>query len=319
MNNIAVAGNQWITKFLIEKLIVAGLKPNLIINLNVEKSEDISGYFDLSEIAEKNNIALYRPIKYSLKSKKDKEVLSSKKIDILIVFGWQRLIPSWLLDLCTYGAYGVHGGPELPPRARGRAVFNWAILLGYKKFYHYLFKLDPNVDSGEIIDINEFEILDSDDIISIYHKNCIISSEMFIKYIPEILKNSLISTVKQQNTKATYLPKRIPQNSGICWNERAETIINLIRAVRDPYPSAFTYLDEERIEILRAHIFDKKLKFENKEIGKIIEVFPNMDFIVKTADFPIYIREYNILNPNIIRKGKIFKICSGIQVSNPII
>jgi len=319
MYNIAIAGNQWISKFLIKKLIDAKLKPKIIINLSSEKSKNISGYYDLKNIAEENNIELYRPLKYSLKSKKDKEFLSLKKIDILLVFGWQRLIPSWLLDLCNYGAYGVHGGPELPPRARGRAVFNWSILLGYKRFYLYLFKLNPNVDSGEIIDINEFEILDSDDIISMYHKNCIISSNMFIKYIPKILNNSLAVTIQKQDVEPTYLPKRIPENSGICWNEKAEVIVNLIRAVRTPYPSAYTFLEMERIEIQRAHIFDRKLTFENIKMGEIIEIFPNKDFIVMTADFPIYIREYKCINSDIIKKGKIFSLISGIKINKPII
>jgi len=317
MSNIAIAGNQWITKFLIKKLIDVDLKPKLIINLS-KKSENISGYFDLKDIAKKNNIEIFRPFNYSLKSNKDKEFLTSKKIDILLVFGWQRLIPSWLLEHSIFGAYGIHGGPELPPRARGRAVFNWSILLGYKNFYLYLFKLDSEVDSGEIIELKEFEILNKDDIVSIYHKNCIVSSQMFIKYIPKILNNVNLSTIKQQNVEPTYLPKRLPENSGIKWNEKAEVIVNLIRAVTHPYPSAFTYLDNMKVEILRAHIFDRRLKFK-KNPGEIIEVFPNNDFIVMTLDFPVYIREYKCINLNIIKKGSIFKISSGIQVSKPII
>lgn len=314
---IAVAGNQWITKFLIEKLIENNFKPSLIINCCPEKSLNISGYYDLEKNAELHGIELYRPDKYSLSSEIDKINLLARQIDLLIVFGWQRLIPEWLIEHTSFGVYGVHGGPEKPPRARGRAVFNWSILLGYQKFYMYLFKITPEVDSGKIVEMTEFDILDSDDITSVYHKNCIVSVRMILKNLPLIFQKKT-ELIEQSEENATYLPKRVPEYSGIYWDKPAKEIVNLIRAVAPPYPCAYSILNDNKVEIRRAHIFDKQIKF-NAEPGVVLEVFPNNDFLVMASDYPVYVRDYVCENNFLLKSGDKFQIHSGQQPDIPII
>ena len=50
---------------------------------------------------------------------------------------------------------------------QGRAVFNWALILGFNKFYMYLFKITPGIDEGDIAEITEFEINREDDILTL--------------------------------------------------------------------------------------------------------------------------------------------------------
>lgn len=314
--SITVVGNQWITKYLIEELISVGIKPSLIINMSAEKSEDISGYYDLNEIAFKHEIELYNPKTYSLKNEIDERYLSTKKIDLMLVFGWQRLIPEWFINQIPLGVFGVHGGPEKPPRCRGRAVFNWAILLGYSRFYMYLFRITSGVDEGSILKSVEFDINPFDDVLTLYHKNCLVSSKMFIEQIPLIISKTN-SSIDQDKKGATYLPKRTPENGGIFWDWKAERIINLIRAVAPPYPGAFTEFRDQTVQIFKAHIFDTKITFENSQPGQIIEVFPNGDLIVMASDYPIYIREYCMENPKKIQKNRIFQLRSGKHIPDP--
>ena len=312
--SIAVAGNQWITQYLLQKIIENEIGIDLIINVSDRLKDSISGYADLAGFAEKNNIELYRPDKYNLKSEKDKKNLLSKKIDIMIVFGWQRLIPDWLIEHCSKGVYGVHGGPEKPPRCRGQAVFNWSLILGYERFYMYMFEIDPGVDSGDIIDLVEFDINPYDDVQSLYHKNCIVSSEMFIKNIPKIIEGSISPMTQVGNP--TVLPKRRPENGGVNWNDSAERIQNFVRALADPYPNAFTCLDEAEVRIKNAHIFDTKIAIDGSP-GEIVETFPGGHFIVMCGDQALYVRDYFCTNPSAIKKGKTFNISSGIQLNDP--
>lgn len=314
---IAVAGNQWITEFLLKALIEGGYTPDLIINVAEDKSGDISGYCNLEGFARKHDIQIYRPDKYSLKSPNDEENFPDQ-IDLLLVFGWQRLIPEWLINRCRLGVFGVHGGPLKPPRCRGRAVFNWALILGYSKFYMYLFRITPGVDEGDILKITQFDISPHDDILSLYHKNCMASSRMFLECLPSILKNKG-KYVKQSDETPSYLPKRKPENGGIFWDETAERITNLIRGVAPPYPGAFTKLNGMQVQIYRAHIFDTKLKYLFSLPGEILVVFPNGDFVVGTADFPLYVRDFNCSNDKMIVKGAKFDLHNGVKIPDPVL
>jgi methionyl-tRNA formyltransferase len=315
MGRIAVAGNQWITEYLLERMIEQGFHPALLLNVRPEKSAAISGYRDLSGFAERHGIELYRPELYTLKSDGDRAALLGMEIDALLVFGWQRLIPDWLIEHCQRGVYGVHGGPKPPPRCRGRAVFNWTILLGYTNFYLYLFRITPEVDAGGIIEITEFDVTPFDDVLTLYHKNCVVSTRMMLKHLPSILKGE-VEWIEQSGDEPTYLPKRTPEQGGIYWDATAERISNLIRAVAPPYPGAFTALDGSEVRITTAHVFDTKISYE-AAAGTILDVFPNGDFIVMTGDYPLYVRGYECDDKSLIAAGKVFELHSGSQPPDP--
>ncbi len=312
---VAVAGNQWITEYLLEHMVEQGFRPTLLLNVRPEKSATISGYRDLAPFAAKHNIELYRPELYTLKSEGDRAALMEREIDALLVFGWQRLIPDWLIEHCARGVYGVHGGPKPPPRCRGRAVFNWTILLGYPNFYLYLFRITPEVDAGGIIEMTEFDVTPFDDVLTLYHKNCVVSTRMMIKHLPAILEGQ-VRWIEQADDAPTYLPKRTPEQGGIYWDAGAERIVNLIRAVAPPYPGAFTALDGEEVRITNAHVFDTKISYEAAP-ATITDVFPNGDFIVMTGDFPLYVRAYECGDKSLIAAGKRFELRSGNQPPDP--
>jgi len=314
---IAVAGNQWITRYLIGALVQANRRPSLLINMGGHWAERISGYTDLAEDAKVIGSDIYRPLKYSLKSEEDKTALRAHEIDLLLVFGWQRLIPHWLLSASRLGGFGVHGGPEPPPRCRGRAVFNWAILLGYEHFYMYAFRLTPDVDNGEIVGTASFDILPADDILTVYHKNCVVSSRLLLNVVADAAGGAIKGT-PQNESGATYLPKREPENGGIAWTAPARRIVDLVRALAPPYPGAFTEMDGERIAIHRAHVFDNQIAYDCSP-GSITDVFPNGDFVVQAGDLPVYVREWSAERGFRPRAGTAFSLVSGVQLPDPIL
>ena len=59
----------------------------------------------MSNLVQKNNITLCPISDYSLKkSEDDKAKITNLGLDILIVLGWQRIIPAWLLEILDIGA-----------------------------------------------------------------------------------------------------------------------------------------------------------------------------------------------------------------------
>lgn len=314
---LAVAGNQWITRYLIGALSESGFAPSLVINMGDHWADRISGYMDLARDAAGIGAKLYRPVKYSLKSAEDEAGLAAHDIDVLLAFGWQRLIPTWLIERCGLGAFGVHGGPELPPRCRGRAGFNWAILLGYDHFHMYAFRLAPGVDDGDIIGLASFDILPQDDIATVYHKNCVVSTRLFLDIVANA-KTGIPSGTPQAPEGATYLPKRSPENGGIDWGAPAKRIVDLVRALAPPYPGAFSDIAGERVLFYRAQIFDTRISYAGAP-GTIVDVFPNGDFVVAATDGAIYVREWNAAGAFNPRKGMIFDRVSGTPLPDPVL
>jgi UDP-4-amino-4-deoxy-L-arabinose formyltransferase/UDP-glucuronic acid dehydrogenase (UDP-4-keto-hexauronic acid decarboxylating) len=312
--SIAVAGTQWITGYLVERLIEADHRPDLLIHLGPDRAAGISGYQDLALLARRAGIATYQPVSYGLTEAADREALGAWTIDVLIVFGWQRLIPGWLLAHCHRGAYGVHGGPEPPPRCRGRAVFNWALVLGCTRFYMYLFELTTGADEGDILEMTDFEIGPHDDIVSLYHKNCVVSSRLFVKHLPAILAGRASGV--RQTGPPSVLPKRVPEHAGIAWDMPAARIVNLVRAGADVYPAAFTYLDDRAVRIRHAHVFDTHIAYSGKP-GEIVDVFPNGDFVVMTGDWPVYVRRWEADAAFAMDRGQVFQRRAGIQPPDP--
>ncbi len=127
---IAFAGNQYTTRDCMSRLIEAGYKISYLLNMVPEKSSTIAGYADLAAFAIEHDINLYRPRTYSLNNEEDQSNILRFKIDLLIVIGWQRLIPDWFLNSLSIGAFGMHGSSEPLPKGRGRSPMNWGLIEG---------------------------------------------------------------------------------------------------------------------------------------------------------------------------------------------
>ena len=134
---IVIIGNQWITQYLINKLIDQKIKPFLIISSAVKNSGQTSGYVNLKNLAKKNNIKYIIAENFQI-SDEIIEKVKKFSLDLAIVFGWQRLVPQSFIKVLNGNIYGIHGGPHKPPRCKGKAVFNWAIIMGFKNFFIFV-------------------------------------------------------------------------------------------------------------------------------------------------------------------------------------
>ena len=84
--------------------------------------------------------------------------------------------------------------------------------------------------------------------------------EIYPRLIDEIISdyvNGDLSFTKQDETKATYFPKRIPEDGLIDFNWQRERIINWVRAMCPPeYPGAFYFHNGKKIIVSKAEFSD---------------------------------------------------------------
>lgn len=97
---VAVAGCKHTTRDLIEGLVRLGYEIRFCLTLDRDLADrnKVAGYMDLSDFLKSKGIKRIGASSYSLNNESDQESLSSLGIDLLLVMGWQRLIPAWLLD-----------------------------------------------------------------------------------------------------------------------------------------------------------------------------------------------------------------------------
>ncbi len=286
------------------ELLCNELKINGVIGLSDDEHGDkISGFSYQKKFSEKQNLNFIEVQDYNLENQNDKHKLFSLNIDVLIVLGWQRLVPKWLIDHCNICVIGSHGSPFGITKGRGRSPQNWSLIMGLDSFEISIFEIDSGIDSGRVFDSKRFSYDQFDDIRTSYYKACLLTSSMIINLLKD--KNFKKKSFKEQNEKnAEYFPKRVPSDGFIDWNLDKINIFNLIRSLTKPYPGARSLINENEVIIWKGHPFKLELDLSRKKNGEIFKVFYNGDLLVKCGDGLILITEYSIL-------GKKTKIISG--------
>lgn len=171
--------------------------------------------------------------------------------DLIVVIGWYYMIPASIRKAAPKGCVGMHA--SLLPKYRGGAPLVWAIINGEKKTGLSFFYLEDGVDNGDIIAQHEIEITETETIKDIIDKVTASAIEITREFIPK-LANGTAPRIKQDETKATTVPQRKPDDGLIDWNWDIKRIKNFIRAQTKPYPGAYTIIEGKKITLWDAEI-----------------------------------------------------------------
>lgn len=250
----------------------------------------VSGYAAYDDLAEAYGIPLYTPATYALSDPADVAFFRAQRFDLLLVGGWQRLIPQEVLDTLTYGGLGIHGSSEFLPKGRGRSPINWSLIEGKQRFILHLFLMKSGADDGSIVAFDTFDINAWDDCNTLYYKNGIVSKRLVLDAIRQLTVRRTLPAVEQTG-EATHYPKRTPADGQINWSKTVFEIYNFVRALTHPYPGAFTYADGQQVFIWRAQPFDTRITYYGHAEGEVVEVFDSGDFVVNCNSGLLLVRE----------------------------
>ena len=282
-DRIAVFGCKATTLFLLENLQIPFQVRYLItIDPDLGEKHDVADYLDLRSVASAAGIEVYQARSYALKNKADQDFILSLKLDIAFVMGWQRLIPAEVLAGFRIGAFGMHGSSMNLPLGRGRSPMNWSIIEGRQVFYTNLFRYDPGVDSGDVVDTFKFQITDRDTAETMHFKNSLAMKFLIERNIERLAANDFTTTPQDASVTPTYYPKRSPADSLIDWNMDVHALERFIRAVTLPFNGAFTFAGEGLIAIYDAQVFDlNEFGYASLQPGSVAAVFESGKFLVK--------------------------------------
>lgn len=181
------------------------------------------------------------------------EELAALEADLQVVVAF-RMLPEVVWSMPRMGTINVHA--SLLPQYRGAAPINWAIINGEKETGITTFKLQHEIDTGNILLQEKLLIGEDETAGELHNKMKMLGAELLVKTV-KLLAQGVIQEQEQdsladrQNTELKHAPKIFTQTCKIDWNRPVAEVYNLIRGL-SPYPAAFTELHGKILKIYKA-------------------------------------------------------------------
>jgi methionyl-tRNA formyltransferase len=168
--------------------------------------------------------------------------------DAIIVVGYGRLIPQWMLDLPRYGNINLHA--SLLPKYRGAAPIQWAIARGESVTGVTTMRIDSGLDTGDILLQQEVPIAAEDTAETLVPRLAAVGAELVVETLRG-LQAGEVRPRPQDNSKATLAPILKKEDGRIDFHRTAEEICNCLRGFR-PWPGAFTTFRGKTLQVWAA-------------------------------------------------------------------
>jgi methionyl-tRNA formyltransferase len=204
--------------------------------------------------------------------------IAALKPDLILSVYYRNMISTKILALAPLGAFNLHG--SLLPKYRGRAPINWARLHGEPRIGMTLHRMVRAPDAGAIVDQEGVDIGPRDTAGEAFLKVLPCARAVLARQIDALLAGTAPET-PQDDAQATYFSGRKPGDGRIVWTQTSRQIFNLIRAVTDPYPGAFTDIGAARLMAWWAEPDSPAAQSRRGRPGEVLSVSP---LVVATAD-----------------------------------
>lgn len=208
--------------------------------------------------------------------------LRALKADLQIVVAF-RMLPEVVWSMPPMGTMNLHG--SLLPQYRGAAPINWAIIHGEKETGVTTFKLQHDIDTGNILLQERIPIGDDETASELHDRMKLIGARLIVRTVKGLAEGVLQETPQAElvicsgngsdrdgQTQAPasdrpgltlhsdkhtmieilkHAPKIYTETCKIDWTKSVDEVYNLIRGLSS-HPGAFTYLDGKMLKIFRA-------------------------------------------------------------------
>ncbi len=206
----------------------------------------------VKKFALEHDLHVLQPV--NLKAHAFLEELRELDADLQVVVAF-RMLPKIVWDMPRLGTINLHG--SLLPAYRGAAPIQWAIIRGESVTGLTTFKLQHEIDAGQIIYQLEIPIL-PDDTAGTLHDRMSIAGAGLVLGTADLISSGLAVFHQQDEWKVSHAPKIHHEDGRINWNESVSDIYNLIRGM-SPWPGAWTMLDGKELKILKAAKFSENV------------------------------------------------------------
>ena len=239
-------------------------------------------YSPCKELALKNNIEVFQPIKI----KEEYQKVLDTKPDIIVTAAYGQIIPSVILDYPKYGCINVHG--SLLPKLRGGAPVHHAIINGDKVAGVTIMYMDKKMDAGDIISQKSTPIHEDTTLDELYNRLSYLGRDLLIETLPSIIDGTN-NRVKQNEDEVTFGYNITKEEEKVNFNDNIDNIHNKIRGLSS-IPGAYANINNKRMKIYKSEKTNIK---SNKEPGTIVDInsdgiyVTTLDYVIKLIDIKL--------------------------------
>ncbi|MBQ7411986.1 MAG: methionyl-tRNA formyltransferase [Clostridia bacterium] len=217
---------------------------------------------DVKKYALEAGIEVYQP--QTLRDGAFLSTLEELKPELIVVVAYGRILPDYVLDFPRHGCINAHA--SILPKYRGAAPIQRAIINGETKTGVSVMQMDAGLDTGDVILVEEVDILPDDNFESVHDKLAIAGSRGLLSAISLFKENKATRTKQPQDF--TYAEKITKQDCLIDFSNSAKKIHDQIRGL-SPIPLSFTKTADGRLlKVVRAHI--SQVEPKNAHIGEVV-------------------------------------------------
>ena len=221
----------------LEKLVASGFRIKLVVT-QPDRPSGRGMELALSPV-KRTALALDLPVTQPDKIKNNEEFRSQLQQlapEAIIVVGYGRIIPQWMIDLPPLGNINLHA--SLLPKYRGAAPIQWAIAMGEQVTGVTTMRINAGLDTGDILQQVEERIQPEDTAMTLAPRLAQAGAELMISTLAG-LKNGTIPPRPQDDTQATLAPILKREDGLIDFARTATDVWNRLRGFQ-PWPGAFT-------------------------------------------------------------------------------
>jgi methionyl-tRNA formyltransferase len=259
-----------------------------------------SDFADLEPTAQRSGIPVFRPRDLNTDGL---DILRSFSADVLLTWGWSRLVGAPALATARLGGIGFHPAPL--PLGRGRHPLVWSILLGLRTSAVSFFRLSDGADDGDILLQRPFKIGDDETASSLLRKVAAVGAEAVPDLVRTISVNGLKGTPQSGMGVVTWR-KRSETDGRLDFRMPASGIDRLVRALSKPYPGAHAILSNGRsAKIWRVRVVERAPTARYAEPGRIYALEAGNLPVVACGDESVTIVDHEF-DPGDLRTGAWF-------------
>lgn len=174
--------------------------------------------------------------------------LTELKPEAVIVVGYGRIIPLWMIDLPKLGNLNVHA--SLLPKYRGAAPIQWAIASGETVTGVTTMRIDSGLDTGPILQQRDHAITAQDTAETVAPVLAAMGAELMIETLRG-LQAGTVHPTPQDEDRATLAPVLKKEDGRIDFGRPAVEIWNRLRGFQ-PWPGAFTSFRGKNLHVWSA-------------------------------------------------------------------
>jgi len=201
----------------------------------------------VKQSAQKLNLPIAQPDRIKTNNE-FRAQLTAIKPDAIIVVGYGRIIPQWMLDLPPLGNINLHA--SLLPKYRGAAPIQWAVANGDAITGNTTMHIDAGLDTGDVLLQREFPIQPDDTAETLAPPLADMGAYLLVETLAG-LDARTIQPRKQDDSSATLAPILKKEDGLIDFSRSAIEIYNRLRGFQ-PWPGAYTKFRGKNLQVLNA-------------------------------------------------------------------